>query len=116
MSTFGKKSLSWWNYNTNGDKLISQQFRNTDSDLQLNILEKWYPIGTKVQKWNWLLQKYNGDEWTIIRYELSNNVYSIILVNKDQYNDSRIPTLLKPIKEELNKILREIKLNKIIDG
>jgi hypothetical protein len=115
MSTFGKKALIWWDYNSNGDKLTNQRFINTDIDLQLKILEKWYPIGTKVQKWNWLLKRYSGDVWTIKKYEMFNNHWRLSLI-KDSYSDYLIPTICQPTPEEINRIIREIKLNKLIDG
>lgn len=116
MSTFGKKALIWWDYNSNGDKLTNQRFINTDIDLQLKILEKWYPIGTKVQKWNWLLKRYSGDVWTIEKYEMFNNHWRLSLINKNNYSDYSIPTMCQPTTEEINRIIREIKLNKLIDG
>lgn len=115
MSTFGKKALILWDYNSNGDKLTNLRFINTDIDLQLKILEKWYPIGTKVQKWNWLLKRYNGDVWTIEKYEMFNNHWRLSLI-KDSYSDYLIPTMCQPTPEEINRIIREIKLNKLIDG
>jgi hypothetical protein len=47
MNTFSKKALKWWNYNNNGDRLNNNRFINTDKDLQLQILEKWHPVGNK---------------------------------------------------------------------
>lgn len=44
MSTFGKKSLVWWDYHTR-DKASLMRFNCTPKELQLQILEKWYPIG-----------------------------------------------------------------------
>ena len=41
MSTFGKKALENWDYNAS-ERI---RFVKSDTDLQLQILEKWYPIG-----------------------------------------------------------------------
>jgi hypothetical protein len=119
MSTFGKKALKWWDYNNNGDKLANQRFINTDIDLQLKIIEKWYPIGTKIQVWNWLLKRYSGDVWTIEKYEIVNNHWKIWIISEtkyDNYHKTTLPTLCQPTPEERKKIIRNIKLNKIIDG
>lgn len=43
MSTFGKKALVWWDYES--EEYI--RFRHTPEEVQLKILEKWYPIGSK---------------------------------------------------------------------
>jgi hypothetical protein len=118
MSTFGKKALKWWNYNINGDKLTNKRFINTDTDLQLQILEKWYPVGTKVYIWNWLLKKYNVDIWTIEKYEMVNGYWSIWIYSEtkyDRYNKTILPTTCQPIPEERKKIIRDIKLNKIFN-
>ena len=47
MSTFGNKALIWWDYHTRGrDALL--RFNSTPKDIQLQILQKWYPIGMKI--------------------------------------------------------------------
>jgi hypothetical protein len=43
MSTFGKKALLSWDYKSNDTK----RFLNSSKEIQLAILEKWYPIGDK---------------------------------------------------------------------
>ena len=45
MSTFGRKALIWWDYE-NRSKQNSIRFNHTPMDIQLSILEKWYPIGS----------------------------------------------------------------------
>lgn len=49
MSTFGKKSLGWWNYEDHS-KLNVVRYNHTPIELQLSILEKWYPIGLLFRK------------------------------------------------------------------
>ena len=41
MSTFGKKALVFWDYDSNE----TNRFSKTPIEIQLQILEKWYPIG-----------------------------------------------------------------------
>jgi hypothetical protein len=41
MSTFGKKALLNWDYNSDDRK----RFSKTNKNIQLEILKKWYPIG-----------------------------------------------------------------------
>jgi hypothetical protein len=123
MSTFGKKSLVWWNYNINADKLTNNRFINTDKDLQLKILEKWYPVGTKVYIWNWLTKKYNVDIWTIEKYEMVNGYWNIWIFSETKYDNYHktiyhktiLPTTCQPIPEERKKIIRDIKLKKIFN-
>lgn len=47
MSTFGNKALIWWDYHTR-DRAALLRFNATAKPLQLQILEKWYPIGMMV--------------------------------------------------------------------
>jgi hypothetical protein len=44
VSTFGKKSLVWWDYNDRERESL-RRFNLTPKPLQLQILEKWYPVG-----------------------------------------------------------------------
>jgi len=118
MSTFGKKSLVWWNYNTNGDKLTNKRFINTDTYLQLQILEKWYPVGTKVYIWNGLIKKYSSHTWTIEKYEIVNGYWNIWIFSEtkyDNYHKTISPIFCLPIPEERKKIIRDFKLNKIFN-
>lgn len=45
MSTFGKKALMWWDYD---DHTLNNahRFNSTPKNIQIQILEKWYPIGS----------------------------------------------------------------------
>jgi hypothetical protein len=43
MSTFGKRAIKKWDYN--GDKFQANRFNKSPKEIQLAILEKWYPIG-----------------------------------------------------------------------
>lgn len=61
MSTFGKKALIWWDYHTR-DRAAILRFKSTPKPLQLQILEKWYPIGSMVGlgdgKYNYKIVEY----------------------------------------------------------
>jgi len=46
MSTFGKKSLCWWDYSDHS-KENAIRYQHTPNDLQLKILEMWYPVGAR---------------------------------------------------------------------
>lgn len=49
MSTFGKKALVWWDYDDHS-KGNAIRYLHTPLDLQLKILEKWYPFGLLFKK------------------------------------------------------------------
>ncbi len=61
MSTFGNKALIWWDYHTR-DRATLLRFSATPKDLQIKILEKWYPIGMMVGlgdgKYNYKITEY----------------------------------------------------------
>lgn len=61
MSTFGNKALVWWDYHTR-DRAALLRFNATPKPLQLQILEKWYPIGMMVGlgdgKYNYKIIEY----------------------------------------------------------
>lgn len=104
MSTFGKKALLSWNYNS-GDSL---RYVNTDKEIQLEILKKWYPIGEKFYRY--------GDLVEIVDYVLKFNSYFIvyITIHTIQQNNKResLPVSnFEPSKE----FLRNIKLKEILN-
>ena len=49
MSTFGKKALVWWDYEDHS-KINAVRYLHTPLDLQLKIIEKWYPIGLRFRR------------------------------------------------------------------
>jgi hypothetical protein len=49
MSTFGKKALMWWDYDDH-TKDAAHRFNSTPKNTQIQILEKWYPIGGRFIK------------------------------------------------------------------
>ena len=61
MSTFGNKALIWWDYHTR-DRAALLRFNATPKDIQLQILEKWYPIGMMVglgdRRYNYVIEEY----------------------------------------------------------
>ena len=117
MSTFGKKSLTWWKYN-NPDISISTRFQHTPLDVQLKIIERWYPIGTKVTNWNYLIKKWGSEVFKILSYEIINNSWCIhieLIPDREHPNVIKyrsIPTNLLPLEEERIRIIRGINVDK----
>ena len=118
MSTFGKRALNKWDYTHTKENMM--RFNKTPIELQLQILEKWYPIGTKCEKWSWLLKKYEGER-VIKSYTLMvGNYYNIETTNdfiiKEKFfkmNDTYHPLQLKPNDNEILRILREDKFKRL---
>ena len=118
MSKFGKKSLIWWDYHTR-DRAALLRFNATPKELQLQILEKWYPIGMKVglgdSKYNLYLLHYE-----IVEYTQHFNYWDVrvvlkaedSLLNGVKYN--RNPLGLYPSLEWEKQLKRQYKLDRIL--
>ncbi len=113
MSTFGKKSLVWWNYHNN-DRYSLLRFNSTPKELQLQVLEKWYPIGMMVGLGD---GKYN---YKIVEYIEHLTYYSIRveLVSPGSFmnrmRSTRNPLALYPDPTYEKQIKRQSKINRII--
>jgi len=113
MSTFGKKSLIWWDY-YNNDRANLLRFNSTSKDLQLQILEKWYPIGMMVglgdDKYNYKIVEYIEHlTYYSVRVEL---ISSGSLMNG--MKSTRNPLALYPDPTYEKQIKRQTKLNRLI--
>ena len=71
MSTFGKKALLNWDYSS----IEKKRFNNSDKNLQLEILKKWYPIGEHC----YMRDSPMKFKFTIIGYEEHLTFYSVIM-------------------------------------
>jgi hypothetical protein len=121
MSYFGKKSLSWWDYHNHTDE-NAIRFLHTNPDLQLQILKKWYPIGTRVHA-------YTFQNITMrVNYKISD--HTLLMCGMYQVEISRIDfknfislelahKTVNPVKLIIDKtfeqeIIREHKLSRIL--
>jgi len=111
MSKFGKKALIYWDYTYSKEKSI--RFNHTPLELQLKILEKWYPIGIKLNKLN-----IDSTEYELIGYQklLCGTVYNIkvkYLYNNSIYETYHNTILFKPTDGYIKMLLRDEKLSKL---
>jgi len=108
MSTFGKKSLGWWNYEDHS-KLNVVRYNHTPIELQLSILEKWYPIGLLFRK------SYTSARiYKIIGYKQISNIWLIEYDLSGVIFDSLVnPVLIIPLSEHIITIKRNNKLEKL---
>jgi hypothetical protein len=118
MSTFGKKALINWDY----DSVDYLRWNKTPKDLQIEILKKWYPIGEyfyyhvpfdKKKIGGGLSVKIISYEekiagWFVAFKPQTDTKYFVEEENKKRPNCN--PLRLKPSKE----FLREIKLKQIL--
>jgi hypothetical protein len=114
MSTFGKKSLLKWDY----DSFDYLRYNHTPKNMQLKILEKWYPLNSDFQYYTPFDKEKNGNgvrvkiiehietqsSW-LIRFK-----YSFDKTDNTLLSNGVNPLRLKPSKE----FLREVKLKQIL--
>ena len=113
MSKFGNKSLIWWDYHKR-DRAEVLRFNSTPKELQLQILEKWYPIGMMCGLGD---GKY---QYEIVEYVEHLTYWSIKVVwrvegsimNNMQSNRNPLAIYPSPIWEK--QVKREFKINRII--
>jgi hypothetical protein len=114
MSTFGKKALVFWNYDSNE----WQRFSKTPVDIQLQILKKWYPIG-------WRCKFFAPTYLSHIEYEIKDYIlnvggfYTVAIDPKitEGYKPMVVKSGYNPLKLDLidKQILRrDYKLERIL--
>jgi hypothetical protein len=113
MSTFGKKSLVWWDYHKR-DRETIRRFNSTPKDIQLQILEKWYPIGM-------LCGLHDGRfNYKLVEYVEFQNHYGVkvelIAENSilDKMNTTKCPLTLIPDPNYERLLKRQSKLQRIL--
>jgi len=50
MSTYGKKALSYWDYEGASEKEELARYNSTPHNLQEELLKKWFPVGMTCEK------------------------------------------------------------------
>lgn len=116
MSTFGKRALKKWNYF--GDKFQANRFNKSPKEIQLAILEKWYPIGMTCERKDFFGNWQPG--YTITGYSEQLTYYSVetrrewLITNmKSVTNDTFAPLLLKPDENWMKIQRRDDKLKNL---
>jgi len=121
MSTFGRKALVWWDYEDNSKQNV-MRFNHTDLDIQLKILEKWYPIGARCrekEKFTYRTPRPDGGyDWEIIGYSKTvGGWYTLEVKWVNDMSINRESTII-PLRAEINpedikRIKREAKLSRL---
>ena len=118
MSTFGRKSLIWWDYE-NRSKENAIRFNHTPMDIQLEILTKWFPIGSKCdiyKQWPFSTNTNHKFERTIIGYVKHTCYYTIEVESIKSDKSTTITGFISKHKKTINPtniILRSNELKKI---
>ncbi len=123
MSQFGKKAINYWDWDiylkeiySGLEKKSSQRWNNTNKEIQLELLKKWYPIGMKGRC---ILVGSNRPSDT--KYEITGYIEQMWgYLLHIEYLDSNYGKECHPVKfipepEDKNRILRELRLAKLLD-
>ena len=120
MSTFGKKAIKYWDYQYTEDKAMT--FNKTPIETQLEILEKWFPIGMTCVKYDRFFKKYDDTKYEIVGYDKigGGTIHQLKLIKildifgKVYHERVTIhPVFFKPTDEYLKMMNRENKLNNL---
>ena len=113
MSTFGRKALVWWNYDIKSRKEFVR-FNHTPKDIQLSILEKWYPVGLEVCLYKPLsMPPTTSKTYTIDGYVDTLGGYRISVIY-DSVSSTHHPMNVSPTDEYRKMINRDNKLKEIL--
>jgi len=94
MSTFGKKSLVWWDYKNHARDNV-RRFTFTPKDFQLKILQKWYPIGMTMYEHTYSKTNY----YKIVDYVETQGCYNLKL---ERLEFTKFDSLNTKEKQELS--------------
>ena len=114
MSTFGKKSLVWWDYQNSHSRDNVIRYNHTPIKHQLEILNKWYPIGmqVKVDKYLYKIVDYVQTNMASVWYlklEVIDPPHRFV---SDEL--TKHPLQIKPLDSEITQLRRDIKLNRLL--
>lgn len=122
MSTFGKKALVWWDYEDHS-KINAVRYLHTPLDLQLKIIEKWYPIGLRFRRdKGWGPLHKDSTIYEIIGYQQFQTFWGInsrIIEGRDYILRTPQGSFINPVtilveEDSVRTIKREYKLERIL--
>ncbi len=115
MSTYGKKALEKWDYlERDGGR-----FNHSNMNVQLAILEKWYPIGMEVHIWNKFRKDWNMYDVYVIQNHKKHLGYYMIEVLTTNNNVTSVlmglhQSNIRPTENWMKLHNRESRLNDIL--
>ena len=114
MSYFGKKALVWWDYNEHSKEKASR-YANSNPEMQLEILNKWYPKGMKFRKMR-DDRVYEITNYIQIQkiWFIEYNVVAEITHEKFQYSQYMNPVIIIPLEEFSNPLKRNNKIDRLL--
>lgn len=116
MEKFETEALAAWDYGSHSVE-TARKFLNTEKELQLSILEKWFPLEQRCGKWSLHRQAPVDGEYTITGYADKGNFWSVRL--KPEGKDNEIeenPAYIIMPEDFTRREARDGALNKLFGG
>ena len=95
MSTYGKKALSYWDYDGANEKEELARYNSTPHNLQEEILKKWYPIGMTCEKTSKGSDKYYGS-YVVAGYIKYGYGWRLNVTDAQNYTTTLHPGTVRP--------------------
>ena len=111
MSTFGKKAFIWWNYEDHSHD-GSLRFNSTKKDIQLAILQKWYPIGSRCKIY-YNVGNIGSIVYEIIGYTEHLSFWNLKVKSEHYQEDTKHPMRIVLDPSVILSIKRDNKLEKL---
>lgn len=95
MSTYGKKALSYWDYEGASAKEELARYNSTPHNLQEELLKKWFPVGMTCEKTNNFAEKYYG-RYVVSGYMKYGYGWRLNVTDDKNYTATLHPGMVRP--------------------
>lgn len=95
MSTYGKKALSYWDYEAASAQDELARFNNTPHNLQEELLKKWFPEGMGCEKTGKGADGYYGS-YTVAGYAKYGYGWRLLITDEAGYTTTLHPGTVRP--------------------
>jgi len=95
MSTYGKKALSYWDYEGASEKEELARYNSTPHNLQEELLKKWFPVGMTCEKTSKGAERYYG-RYVVSGYMKYGYGWRLNVTDDQNYTTTLHPGTVRP--------------------
>lgn len=95
MSTYGKKALSYWDYEGASEKEEMARYNSTPHNLQEELLKKWFPVGMTCEKTSRGTERYYGS-YVVSGYMKYGYGWRLNVTDENNYISTLHPGTVRP--------------------
>jgi len=95
MSTYGKKALSYWDYEGASEKEELARYNSTPHNLQEELLKKWFPVGMTCEKTSKGSERYYG-RYVVSGYMKYGYGWRLNVTDDQNYTTTLHPGTVRP--------------------